>query len=73
MLTEEDLKEGLAQHGECWTGAEADPVETKAKVEHLVVVGPEPTALIRLDVTTWRLEDCFENPSAKKVVRGADG
>ena len=24
-LTENDLKEGIARHGECWTGAEADP------------------------------------------------
>ena len=72
-LTEDDLKEGIARHGECWTGAEADPGEIKTKVERLVVMGSEPTALDRIDAITWRLEDCFENPSAEKLFRDADG
>ena len=72
-LAEDDLKEGIARHGECWNGAEADPREIKAKVEHLLVMGSEPTALDRIDAVTWRLEDYFENPSAEKVFRDADG
>ena len=72
-LAEDDLKEGIARHGECWNGAEADLREIKAKVEHLLVMGSEPTALDRIDAVTWRLEDYFENPSAEKVFRDADG
>ena len=68
-LAESDLRRGLAQHGECWTGAEVHPGTAVAEVEPILVMRSEPTAVARIDAAQERLEEYFENPSAARLFR----
>ena len=68
-LAESDLRRGLAQHGECWTGAEVHPGTAVAEVERILVMRSEPTAVARIDAAQERLEEYFENPSAARLFR----
>lgn len=68
-LAESDLRRGLAQHGECWTGAEVHPGTAVAEVERILVMRSEATAVARIDAAQERLEEYFENPSAARLFR----
>ena len=48
-LAESDLRRGLAQHGECWTGAWVHPGTAVAEVERILVMRSEPTAVAGID------------------------
>ena len=71
-LQDNDLREALAKHGECWTGDSIDP-SIVAAVCRRVTMGSEATAVDRTDAVQSRLEQYFENPSAENVFRDARG
>ena len=72
-LVEEDLREALMKHAECWTGDLIDPSIAAAAVSRLVVMGSEATAVDRTDAVQSRLEQYFENPSAEAIFRDSRG
>ena len=72
-LQEDDLREALAKHAECWTDDSVDPSIAAAEVCHRVTMGSEATAVDRIDAVHSRLEQYFENPSAERVFRDALG
>ena len=66
-LQEDDLREALAKHAECWTDDSVDPSIAAAEVCRRVTMGSEATAVDRIDAVHSRLEQYFENPSAERV------
>lgn len=68
-LAESDLRRGLAQHGECWTGSDIHPNQAVAEVERLLEMRSEPTAVARIDAARARLEEYFENPGVARIFR----
>ena len=72
-LKDDDLREALAEHAECWTGDSIDPSITAAEVCRRVTMGSEATAVDRTDAVQSRLDQYFENPSAENVFRDARG
>ena len=59
-LSEEELWEALAKHGECWTGDVVDPAVASAAVGKLMKMGGEATARDRLDNVLCRMEKYFD-------------
>ena len=72
-LQEDDSREALAKHAECWTDDSVDPSIAAAEVCRQVTMGSEPTAVDRIYAVHSRLEQYFENPSAKRVFRDTLG
>ena len=72
-LQEDDLREALAKHAECWTDDSVDPSIAAAEVCRRVTMGSEATAVDRIDAVHSRLEQYFENPSAERVFRDTLG
>ena len=72
-LQEDDLREALAKHAECWTDDSVDPTIAAAEVCRRVNMGSEDTAVDRIDAVHSRLEQYFENPSAERVFRDTLG
>ena len=72
-LEENDLREALAKHAECWTGDTLDPSIAAADVSRLVAMGSEQTAVDRFDALLGRLENYFENPTAETIFRESNG
>ena len=68
-LVESDLQQGLAQHGECWTGSAIHPNQAVAEVERLLEMRSEPTAVARIDAARARMEEYFENPGVARIFR----
>ena len=68
-LQEEDLREALAKHAECWTSDSIDPSIAAADVCRRVTMESEATAVDRIDAVHSRLEQYLENPSAERVFR----
>lgn len=71
-LVESDLKQGLAQHGECWTDSEVNATKVVAEVKGLLAMGSEATAVDRFDAVQGRLEEYFENPHVERVFRDSE-
>ena len=55
-LSEEQLWEALAEHGECWPGSEVDPALGVTEVKRRLAVGSEPTAVDRIDGVVERAD-----------------
>ena len=55
-LQDDDLREALVKHAECWTGGSIDPSITAAEVYRRVTMGSEATAVGRTDAVQSRLE-----------------
>ena len=64
-LQDDDLRDALAKHAECWTGDYIDPSIAGAEVCRRVTMGSEATAVGRTDTVQSRLEHYFENQSAE--------
>ena len=73
ILQEDDLREALAKHAECWTDDSVDPSTAAAEVCRRVTMGSEATAVNRIDAVHSCLEQYFENPSAERVFRDTLG
>ena len=73
-LQDDDLREALANHAECWTGGSIDPSIATGDMCRRVTIGSEATAVDLTDAAQSRLEQYFENPSsAESVFRDARG
>ena len=72
-LQEDDLREALTKHAECWTDDSIDPSIAAAEVCRRVTMGSEATAEYRIDAVHSRLEQYFKNPSAERVFRDTLG
>ena len=70
---DDDLREALVNHAECWTGDSIDPPIAAGEVCRRVTMRSEATAVGRTDAVQSRLEQYFENPSAENVFRDARG
>ena len=66
-LQEDDLREALAKHAECWTDDSVDPSITAAEVCRRVTMGSEATAVDPIDAVHSHLNQYFENPSGTRV------
>ena len=72
-LQNDDLRETVAKHAECWTGDSIDPSIATAEVCRRVTMSSEGTAIDQTDAVQSRLEQYFENPTAENVFRDARG
>ena len=72
-LQDDDLREALAKHAECWTGDSIDPPIAAVEVYRRVTMTSEATAVDRTDAVQSCLEQYFQNPSAENVFRDARG
>ena len=68
-LQEDDLREALAKHAECWTDDSVDPFIAATEVCRRVTMGSVATAVDRIDAVHSRLRQYyFKNPSAERVL-----
>ena len=72
-MREDDLREALAKHAECWNDGALDLSIAAAEVCRRVTMGSEATAVDRIDAVHSRLEQFFLNPSAERVFRDTLG
>ena len=66
-LSEADLTRALCVHGECKADSEVDAAKAAAEVKNLLTMGPESTALDRVDAAWSRVETYFDNPSGERA------
>ena len=66
-LQEDDLREALAKHAECWTDDSVYPSIAAAEVCRRVTMESEATAVDRINDVQSRLKEYFENLSATRV------
>ena len=59
-LQEDDLREALAKHAECWTDDSIDPFIAAAEVCRLVTMGSKATAIDRIDAVHSRLNNTLK-------------
>ena len=59
-LQEDELREALAKHAECWTDDSVDPSIAATEVCRRVTMGSEATSVDRIGAVHSRLEQYFE-------------
>eukprot|EP00903_Cladosiphon_okamuranus_P015275 g14116.t1 len=72
-LSEAQLLEALARHGQCWTGDSMDPSDASTKMAKVMRMGHEVTAEDRVDAVMARMEKFFQDRSAETFFLNPDG